>query len=111
MTETVYRLDVTPVIKLLGTEQRKMSANVVVSMGFRGLVRQLPSEVREALAVACEASGVRLTATGNVRYRVTGAKVDGHPVDDFNVYPGVSQSVRGHVVEVAWHPACRVATN
>lgn len=106
-TETVYRLDVQPVIKLLGSERRSASANVVVSLGFSGLVRQLPSKVREGLDVVCDGAGTRLTATGTVRYRVEGAKADGRAVDAFNVYPGVPLPLAGRVVEIPGHPACR----
>jgi hypothetical protein len=60
--------------------------------------------------VECEATGARLTATGNVRHRVEGAKVDGQSIDDFNVYPGVPLPVTGHVVENPGHPVCRVAS-
>ncbi|RQS09819.1 hypothetical protein DIE07_15330 [Burkholderia sp. Bp9002] len=111
-TETVYRLDVKPEIKVLGAEQKKMSANVVVNLGFSGLVRELPSSVREGLAVACDASGAQLTVTGNVRYRVEGAKADGRSLDKFNVYPGTPLPVPGHVVEIPGHPVCKgAATN
>ncbi len=106
-TETVYRLDVQPVVKLLGSERRNASANVVVSLGFSGLVRQLPSKVREGLDVTCDGAGARLTATGTVRYHVEGAKADGHAVDAFNVYPGVPLPLAGRVVEIPGHPACR----
>ncbi|WP_175874383.1 hypothetical protein [Burkholderia sp. BCC0397] len=106
-TETVYRLDVQPVIKLLGSERRNTSANVVVSLGFSGLVRQLPPKVREGLDVVCDASGARLTATGTVRYRVEGAQADGHAIDAFNVYPGMPLPLTGRVVEIPGHPACR----
>lgn len=40
--EQVYRLDVKPVISLNETEHRATSGNVVVSLSFSGLVRQLP---------------------------------------------------------------------
>ncbi|MBN3839066.1 hypothetical protein [Burkholderia sp. Ac-20349] len=105
-TEAVYRLDVQPVIKVLGTEQKKTSANVVVNLGFSGLVRQLPAKPRESLAVECVDEGAMLTATGNVRVRVEGAKVGGHEVDGFNVYPGVPLPLKGHVVVIPGHPTC-----
>ncbi|WP_321958999.1 hypothetical protein [Burkholderia cenocepacia] len=107
-TETVYRLDVKPVVKVLSAEQKKALGNIVVNLGFRGLVRQLPSKAREGLAVACESSGARLTATGNVRYQVEGAKADGRVLDGFNVYPGVPIPVAGHVIEIPGHQACRM---
>ncbi|WP_321869289.1 hypothetical protein [Burkholderia ubonensis] len=109
-TETVYRLDVKPVIKLLGTEQKKTAASVVVNLAFSGLVRQLPAKPREALSVTCEADGARLQATGNVRYHVKGVKVDGRDLDEFNVYPGVPLPVKGHVVAIPDHAPCNEAT-
>ncbi|MDR0240940.1 MAG: hypothetical protein LBJ65_04965 [Burkholderia sp.] len=105
-TETVYRLDVKPVVKMLGTGQAKPSASVVANLAFSGIVRQLPSKVRNGLSVACEASGVRLTATGNVHYRVEDAKADGQSLDDFNVYPGVPLHVPGHIVAIPGHTVC-----
>lgn len=108
-TETVYRLDVKPVIKVLGTGHAKSSASVVANLAFSGIVRQMPSKTRAALAVACEASGARLTATGNVHYRVEGAKADGQRLDDFNVYPGVPLPVPGRIVDIPGHSVCGAA--
>ncbi|WP_310644187.1 hypothetical protein [Burkholderia cenocepacia] len=108
--ETVYRLDVKPVVKMLGTEQKKTAASVVFNLAFSALVRQLPAKPREALAVTCDADGARLQATGNVRYHVKGVKVDGRDLDGFNVYPGVPLPVKGHVVEIPDHPPCNGAT-
>ncbi|WP_334043176.1 hypothetical protein [Burkholderia ambifaria] len=105
-TEMVYRLDVRPVTKVLGAGHTKSSASIVANLAFSGIVRQLPSEIREALAVTCEASGARLTATGNVRYRVEGAKADGRSLDAFNVYPGVPLPVPGRIVEIPGHSPC-----
>ncbi|WP_404823536.1 hypothetical protein [Burkholderia arboris] len=105
--ETVYRLDVRPEIKVLGTEQQKAVGNVVVNLGFSALVRQLPAHPEEKLSVACDASGARLTAAGNVRYEVKGARVDGRAVERFNVYPGVPRMLQGRVVEIPGQPACR----
>ncbi|KVV55661.1 hypothetical protein WT27_25515 [Burkholderia territorii] len=106
-TETVYRLDVKPVVKMLGSEKNMTSASVVVNLAFSGLVRQLPARQREALSVECDEQGARVTATGNVRSRVEGAKVDGRALDAFNVYPGVPLPVSGKVVAIPGHSACR----
>ncbi|ASE98659.1 hypothetical protein CEQ23_35665 [Burkholderia cepacia] len=106
-TETVYRLDVKPVIRVLAEERQKASGSIVVSLGFSALVRQLPANEREELSVTCDAYGARLTATGNVRYAVKDAKVDGHAVEKFNVYPGVPRPLQGHIVEIPGQPTCR----
>jgi hypothetical protein len=106
-TETVYRLNVTPVIEASTEGEQKTTGNIIVNLGFSALVRQLPASARAKLAVACDASGARLTATGNVRYRVMGAQVDERKLDSFNVYPGVPQFLPGRVVEIPEHAACR----
>ncbi|MDN7876709.1 hypothetical protein [Burkholderia aenigmatica] len=106
-TETVYRLNVKPAIKVLGEEKAKAVGNVVVNLGFSGLVRQLPSRERKALSVTCDAYGARLTASGNVRYRMSNAKVDGRTVERFNVYPGVPLPLQGQVVEIPGQATCR----
>lgn len=106
-TETVYRLDVRPVVKVLGADHtKKPSAGVVTNLAFSGIVRQLPAKPREGLSVSCETSGVNLTANGNVHYRVEGAKVDGQSLDNFNVYPGTPIPVTGRVVEIPGYPVC-----
>ncbi|WP_244137709.1 hypothetical protein [Burkholderia sp. BCC1644] len=110
-TETVYRLEVKPVIKASSEEGRQATGSVVVNVGFSALVRQLPVSGRAKLSVTCDESGAQLTATGTVRYRVEGAKVDGRKLDDFNVYPGVPQSLPGHVVEIPEHSACRAGVS
>jgi len=107
-TETVFRLKVRPEVKLLESGQKK-SANVVAKLGFSGLVRQLPARIQDGLSVACEATGATLTASGNVRHRVEGVKVDGRDIESFNVYPGVPHFVPGHVVEIPGHPVCHGA--
>ncbi|MEK7886888.1 hypothetical protein AAB992_07180 [Burkholderia contaminans] len=108
-TETVYRLDVKPVIKVLGTAHAKPSASIVANLAFSGIVRQMPPKTQATLAVACEASGARLTATGNVHYRVEGAKADGQSLDAFNVYPGVPLPVPGRIVDIPGHSVCGAA--
>ncbi len=106
-SETVYRLDVKPVLKVLPGEQQKTSGTVVVNLSFSGLVRQLPAKERASLSVTCDASGARLTATGSVRYAVEGARVDGRELDNFNVYPGVPLPLKGHDVTIPGQPVCQ----
>ncbi|MCW5140967.1 hypothetical protein [Burkholderia cenocepacia] len=106
-TETVYRLLVKPVIKASSEGGQKATGNIIVNLGFSALVRQLPASPREKLSVTCNASGAQLAATGNVRYRVSDAKADGHRLDGFNVYPGVPIPVLGQVVEIPGYQTCR----
>ncbi|AOJ96381.1 giant cable pilus chaperone protein [Burkholderia multivorans] len=105
-TETVYRLDVKPVLKVSSGEKASATGTVLVSLAFSGLVRQLPNRTRAGLSMTCDATGARLTATGNVRHTVKGAQVDGRVLDDFNVYPGVPLPLKGRVVSVPGQAAC-----
>ncbi|MFC6299304.1 hypothetical protein GNF76_04940 [Pseudomonas sp. CCM 7893] len=104
--EQVYRLDVTPVISLKETEHRASSGNVLINLSFSGLVRQLPYAEKSRLAVTCEGSGALLAASGNVRYPVKGAKVDGSTVDPFNVYPGEPKLLKGKSISIPGQPSC-----
>lgn len=106
-SETMYRLAVKPVVKLLREQTTAVAGSVVVSVAFSGLVRQLPEDERESLSVTCSEPGAaRLSATGTVRFTVKGATVDGQPVDDFNVYPGVPLPLKGKVVAIPGQPEC-----
>lgn len=105
-SETVYRLDVKPVVKLLGEARKETAGNIVVNLAFSGLIRQLPANERASVSVTCDADGARINATGNVRYKVTGAEVDGRTLDDFNVYPGVPLPLKGNVVTIPGQPMC-----
>ncbi|WP_321783892.1 hypothetical protein [Burkholderia pyrrocinia] len=105
-TETVYRLDVRPVINASSEKRRAMAGSIVVNLGFSALVRQMPASEKATLSVSCDASGAQLAATGNVRYTVKNAQVDGQPVERFNVYPGVPRALTGRVVKIPGQPAC-----
>ncbi|MBN3787651.1 hypothetical protein G3N94_12185 [Burkholderia sp. Ac-20353] len=105
-TETVYRLEVKPVVKVLGESRKQAAGNVVVNLAFSGLVRQLPASERDSISVTCDAQGARVAATGNVRYTVKGAKIDGRELGDFNVYPGVPLPLQGGVVTIPGQPTC-----
>ncbi|KWH08507.1 hypothetical protein WT59_21855 [Burkholderia territorii] len=106
-SERVYRLDVTPVIDAIGGERQGAFANVTVSLSFRGLVHQLPARETASLSVACDGQGATLTATGNVRFPVKGAKADGQALDEFRVYPGVPLPVKGKTVTIPGYASCR----
>ncbi|MBY8609079.1 hypothetical protein K7N18_30090 [Burkholderia arboris] len=106
-TETVYRLNVNPVIAALGEQKTHAVGAVIVNLGFSGLVRQLPVSQHKALKVTCDERGVRLISTGNVRYAVNGAKVNGRVIEPFNVYPGVPLPAPGNAVEIPGQPVCQ----
>ncbi|KVH43276.1 hypothetical protein [Burkholderia diffusa] len=106
-SETVYRLNVTPVINVVGAPQQQAVADVLVSLSFSTLIHQLPANEKPELSVVCDADGAKLTATGNVRYVVKGAEADGQVLDDFRVYPGVPLPVKGQTVIVPGYAPCR----
>nr|WP_175813002.1 hypothetical protein [Burkholderia contaminans] len=108
-SETVYRLDVKPVLKVLPGGQKKTSGTIVVNLSFSGLVRQLPAKESASLSVTCDASGARLSATGTVRYAVEGVKVDGRELDTFNVYPGVPLPLTGRNIKISGQRVCHGA--
>ncbi|WP_304992925.1 hypothetical protein [Burkholderia plantarii] len=109
--ETDYRLRVKPEVRLLGGERREIAGGVVVKLGFSVLVRQLPAKPREKISVECDATGARFTATGNVRYRVSGVKVDGSVLPDFNVYPGSPIHRAGRSIAVPDAGTCETKEN
>jgi len=104
--EQVYRLDVKPVIRVNEADDRATTGNVVISLSFSGLVRQLPDVEKPQLSVTCESTGALLTASGNVRYPVEGVKVDGATVIPFNVYPGEPKLLKGKSISIPGQPAC-----
>lgn len=104
--EQVYRLDIRPVVNPLDSLPQQASGNVVVNLAYSTLVRQLPAREHSALSVHCEGAGARLTASGNVRYQVREARVDGSQLDPFNVYPGVPKWLAGKDIRIPGQPAC-----
>jgi len=104
--EQVYRLDIKPVVNLLDRGGAGTSGNVVVTLAFSTLVRLLPQSETSELSLRCEPEGARLAASGNVRYQVKDATVDGRPVDPFHVYPGSPVLLKGRAVQVPGQPSC-----
>ncbi|WP_152562919.1 MULTISPECIES: molecular chaperone [unclassified Serratia (in: enterobacteria)] len=84
--EKVYRLAVIPQHQtgISDTHDNVM----LVSLGFKGLIRQLPSKIIATWQHRCEATRIQLEATGTVRVEFSELKVNGSTVDDVNVYPG-----------------------
>ncbi|QKH34749.1 hypothetical protein FOC84_07225 [Achromobacter pestifer] len=107
--EQIYRLDIKPVVNLLDRAGQGTSGNVVVTLAFSTLVRLLPPSETSELSLRCVAEGAWLAASGNVRYQVKDAVVDGRPVDPFNVYPGTPILLKGRAIQVPGQPACPLA--
>lgn len=104
--ETVYRLDIKPVMALSGEPHVKTVAGVAISLSFSTLVRQLPAKQSSDIAISCREQGVMLTATGTVRYKVESVTKDGKAVDAFNVYPGTPVVVAGRDIAIAGKKLC-----
>ncbi|AHG20599.2 hypothetical protein Z042_13920 [Chania multitudinisentens RB-25] len=83
--EKVYRLAVIPQQKasISGTNNNVM----LVSLGFNGLVRQLPANQTATWQSRCGEQGLQLEATGTVRVEFSDLQQDGQAIDNFNVYP------------------------
>ncbi|ADP14381.1 hypothetical protein AXYL_01035 [Achromobacter xylosoxidans A8] len=104
--EQVYRLDIKPLVNLLDRAGQGTTGNVVVTLAFSTLVRLLPPSETSELSLRCEPEGAWLAASGNVRYQVKDAVVDGRPVDPFNVYPGTPILLKGRAILVPGQPSC-----
>ncbi|MDK9371816.1 hypothetical protein QQF54_00395, partial [Lelliottia sp. V106_10] len=91
-TERVYRLSIIP------QQQVRMSGSrenmVLVSLGYHGLVRQLPASQMATWEYQCSGSQARLVATGSVRVSFTELQQDGQSMEDFNVYPGTPRVIQ-----------------
>ncbi|MFC0227481.1 fimbrial biogenesis chaperone [Serratia aquatilis] len=94
--EKVYRLAVIPQQRasVSGTQDNVM----LVSLGFNGLVRQLPIKQVATWQHRCQASGLLLEANGTVRVEFSELKLDGQAMDDFNVYPGTPRQMVGNTL-------------
>ena len=91
-TEQVFRLSVIPQqqVNLSGFHNNV----ILVSLGYNGLVRQLPAKHSATWGHRCQESQVRLEATGSVRVEFTELLQDSQSVEDFNVYPGTPRVIQ-----------------
>ena len=105
--ETVYRLDIKPVIRPRTEDGTEKFKGVIINLSFSALVRQLPPTETDTLKVVCVSDGAELIASGTVRHSITSLHVDGKSESGFNIYPGVPHKVTGHLVEVPGHPPCK----
>ncbi|MBR8656102.1 hypothetical protein KDH83_22585 [Achromobacter sp. Marseille-Q0513] len=104
--EQVYRLVVKPEVGKMETGRQQGAGMVVVNIAYSALVRQVPDNRESAIKVECVAEGARVVATGSVRHRVEGARVDGREIQPFNVYPGTPRLLRGARVTLPGQSAC-----
>ncbi|AHG19480.2 hypothetical protein Z042_07515 [Chania multitudinisentens RB-25] len=89
--EKVYRLAVIPQqnARIQGTQDNVM----LVNLGFKGLIRQLPATQTATWQHRCTTEGLQLEATGTVRVEFSELKQNGQIADDFNVYPGTPRQI------------------
>ncbi|AHG21048.2 hypothetical protein Z042_16665 [Chania multitudinisentens RB-25] len=89
--EKVYRLAVIPQqnARIQGTQDNVMLLN----LGFKGLIRQLPAAQTATWQHRCTAGGLQLEATGTVRVGFSGLQQNNQSVEDFNVYPGTPRQI------------------
>jgi hypothetical protein len=89
--EKVYRLAVIPQqsARIQGTQDNVM----LVNLGFKGLIRQLPITRTATWQHRCTPGGLQLEATGTVRVEFSDLKQNSQAMDDFNVYPGTPRQI------------------
>ncbi|MDX9668001.1 hypothetical protein QMK50_23920 [Pseudomonas sp. P5_152] len=103
--ETVYRLEVKPILRIKNTGLEK-AAGIIVNLSFSGLVRQLPVKKNDGIEIMCTATGATLTASGTLRHRVEDLIIDGNLIPPFNVYPNFPHSVPGNSVGLSKQLPC-----
>ncbi|CAM4094099.1 hypothetical protein [Serratia silvae] len=98
-SETVYRLNIRPVVQFQGTAAERPAASIAVNLSFSALIRQQPKQQKRQLDVQCESEGVLLTASGNVHVALKAVQIDAKAPADINIYPGTPQRLQGrHII-------------
>ncbi|CNB98589.1 alpha-related fimbriae chaperone 1 [Yersinia intermedia] len=105
-SETVYRLNVRPIVQLQGTSGERLASGIAVNLSFSAIIRQRPDHEKVRLDIQCEHGGVLLIATGNVHLALKGIQADGLPVADINLYPGTPQRLPGKQVTLPGYGSC-----
>ncbi|OKP21420.1 fimbrial biogenesis chaperone [Serratia fonticola] len=104
--ETVYRLNVRPLVQLQGTSFEHASAGIAVNLSFSAIIRQRPENEKVLLEVRCEPQGAVLTASGNVHVALREIQIDDTPSEDINIYPGTPQRLQGRKVMLPGYGGC-----
>ncbi|GKX61966.1 hypothetical protein SOASR032_05350 [Pragia fontium] len=104
--ETVYRLNVRPIVQLHGTSADRATASIAVNLSFSAIIRQRPEREKVQLDVQCEQKSVLLTATGNVHVALKGIQTDGSTPEDINIYPGTPQRLSGKHISLPGYGGC-----
>ncbi|MBE0151457.1 hypothetical protein [Serratia sp. PL7] len=105
-SETVYRLNVRPIVQLQGTSAERAASGIAVNLSFSAIIRQRPDREKTGLDIQCEHEGALLTATGNVHVTLKGILTDGLPVADLNIYPGTPQRLPGKQITLPGYRGC-----
>lgn len=104
--ETVYRLNIRPVVQFQGTATDRPTANIAVNLSFSALIRQQPEQQKRQLDIQCENEGVLLTASGNVHVALKAIQADGNAPADINIYPGTPQRLQGRHIILPGYGSC-----
>ncbi|WP_422526640.1 hypothetical protein [Serratia fonticola] len=104
--ETVYRLNVRPLVQLQGTSVEHASASIAINLSFSAIIRQRPENEKVLLEVRCEHQGAVLTATGNVHVALREVQIDDTHPEDINVYPGTPQRLQGRKIMLPGYGGC-----
>lgn len=104
--ETVYRLNVRPLVQLQGTSAEQATASIAVNLSFSAIIRQRPENEKVLLDVQCEQQGALLTARGNVHVALKAVQADTISPEDINIYPGTPQHLQGKKITLPGYGGC-----
>ncbi|MFZ1874687.1 MAG: hypothetical protein WAU54_18205 [Chania sp.] len=104
--ETVYRLNVRPLVQLQGTSAEQAAASIAVNLSFSAIIRQRPDNEKVLLDIHCEQQGALLTARGNVHVALKAVQTDATPQGDINIYPGTPQRLQGREITLPGYGGC-----
>ncbi|WP_192557907.1 pilus assembly protein [Pseudomonas allokribbensis] len=99
--EELYRLYIVPVrsLKVNDAPKDKITAPMSVAIGYGVLVRHMPApdKQRSGWSHGCNAGGITLTNTGNVRHVLSDVGKTGETVA---LFPGISQHFAGKTLSL-----------
>lgn len=105
-SETVYRLNIRPVVQFQGTSAVRTAASIAVNLSFSALIRQQPKNPKAQLDIQCDSKGALLTASGNVHVALKAIRTDGNAPEDINIYPGTPQRLQGRQITLPGYGGC-----